>query len=246
MPELIDAYAIPGRERETALDPGELLRQMDTAGISRAVIAPEDRELAVWNESGNRRLLEVAGASEGRLIPSCTASPWRGEQGVSLVRDAVDAGARMLVLDPLCQGFVLTDEVADPLLRFAGDRRLPVYVHTGAHSVGAPTQAVLLAARFPQTPFILAHCGSTDYAHDMRAVFQAAPANVWFELSLVRPWGMAAYGALLSTDRFIFATSTPRNDPVFEVREFGRHWPLDEHPATYAGNILALIGGVDG
>ena len=57
---IIDAYTIPGDERETVLGAENLLSAMDQAGVSRAVIAPQDRELALANEQGNHRLLTIA------------------------------------------------------------------------------------------------------------------------------------------------------------------------------------------
>jgi uncharacterized protein len=244
MAQIIDGYCMPGTERETHLPPDELLRLMDQAGIDRAVIAPEDREIAVNNEAGNARMINLANASDDRFIPACTVNPWRGPAGCRLMRDAVTRGAKMLVLSPMLQGFGPTDELADPLLVLAGELRLPVYIHTGPHSTGAPTQVVLLASRFPETRFILGHCGSTDYADDMSVVFGLAPQNVWFELGLVRPFAMSAYGQIADEGRLVFGTSAPRNDPIIEIEQFDRHWPIADHPGTYGDNLAELIAEV--
>jgi len=244
MGQIIDAYCTPGTERETPLPPDDLLRMMDEAGIERAVIAPEDREMAVDNASGNARMIELADRSAGRFIPACTVNPWRGQDACGIVRDALAGGAKMLVLSPMLQGFLPTDELTDPLLELAGELRLPVYFHTGPHSTGAPTQVVLLANRFPDTRFILGHCGSTDYADDMPAILQASLPNVWFELSLVRPFAMSTYDGTVDEPRLIFGTSAPRNAPAVEVKHFNRHWPIADHPGTYGQNITALLAEV--
>ncbi len=244
MGQIVDAYCTPGTERETRLSPDELLRVMDEAGIDRAVIAPEDREIAVDNMAGNARMLDLSGRSDGRFVPACTANPWRGPSGCEMVRQAVTDGARMLVLSPMLQGFIPTDEVTDPLLKLAGELRLPVYIHTGPHSTGAPSQVVLLAERFGDTRFILGHCGSTDYAADMPVVLEIAPPNVWFELSLVRPFAMPTYDGTVDEGRLIFGTSAPRNAPGVELEHFDRTWPIAEHPGTYGQNISALLAEV--
>lgn len=244
MGQIVDAYCTPGTERETPLPPDDLLRMMDDAGIERAVIAPEDREMAVDNASGNARMIELAGRSTGRFVPACTVNPWRGQDGCGIVRDAVASGAKMLVLSPMLQGFVLTDELTDPVLELAGELRLPVYIHTGPHSTGAPTQVVLLVSRFPDTRFILGHCGSTDYADDMPAILDVAPPNVWFELSLVRPFAMSTYDGTVDEERLIFGTSAPRNVPAVELEHFNRNWPITDHPGTYGQNITALLAEV--
>jgi uncharacterized protein len=260
MANIIDGYCTLGAERETRQSAEELLRRMDRAGVERAVIAPEDREIAVQNVRGNDRLLELGRRSGGRFIPACTVNPWFGRSGCNELQRAVAAGARMLVLAPALQGFHAGDEVADELLQAAGQLDVPVYVHTGPHSSGAPAQVVLLAARHPGVSFILGHCGSTDYASDMTAVLEAATKNVWFETSLARPWAVAAYAATTRGDCpnfrvnengtipvdaarrvLIFGSAAPRNDPAYELEQLACYLPVAEYPDVYGGNLAALL-----
>jgi len=241
---IIDGYCTCGVERETNLSPEALLRQMEHAGVGRAVIAPEDREIALHNAAGNERVARVAARSEGRFIAACSISPWHGEDAPRLLEQAVDAGARMLVFAPALQGFNPCDELVDPLLQAAAENKLPVYFHTGPHSTGGPTQVALLAARHPRTRFILGHCGSTDLAWDMPAVLKMNLANIWCELSFVRPWAIPGYAAIADESRFIFASSAPRNDLPFELQQANRFWPIAEHPGTYGDNLHMLLGEV--
>ncbi|MFH1918663.1 MAG: amidohydrolase family protein [Planctomycetota bacterium] len=241
MTQIVDAYCTPGTERETRLSAEDLLKWMDEAGIDRAVIAPEDRELALKNAEGNDRMLRLADRFADRFIPACTANPWSGPAGCRELERAAGAGAKMLVLAPALQGFLLGDPVADELLQLAGELRVPVYAHTGPHSAAAPTQLVLLAAQHAQTQFILGHCGSTDYAHDMPAVLRAAPENVWFELSLVRPFAASGYAAMVDHARLIFGSSAPRNHPAFELGHLATYLPVEDHPGIYGGNLLRLL-----
>ena len=116
-------------------------------------------------------------------------NPWFGESACRELRRAVAEGAKMLVLAPALQGFCFGDDLPDDLLAVAAELRVPVYVHTGPHAFGAPTQLLLAAAEHPGVRFILGHCGSTDFAGDMPALIRSASENLWFELSLVRPTG---------------------------------------------------------
>ena len=131
--------------------------------------------------------------------------------------------------------------MADGLLDVAGELRVPVYVHTGPHSFGGPTQVIVAAASHPDVRFILGHCGSTDYAHDMPAVIGLAPENVWFELSLVRPWAAAGYVKAGDRRRFLFGSSAPRNDLALELRHFRAAMPIEEYPDVYGGNVALLL-----
>jgi uncharacterized protein len=239
--EILDAYCTLGTERDARLTAGELLGQMDEAGIHRAVIAPEDREIAVHNASGNRRVAEAARQSRGRFIPACTINPWFGESGCGELRRAVADGAKMLVFAPALQGFCLGDDLANDLLCVAAELRVPVYVHTGPHSFGAPTQLLMAAAEHPDTRFILGHCGSTDYAGDMPAAFHTAGANLWFELSLVRPTTAVGYANVVDRRRLIFGTCAPRNDQAGELRAFDALLPVDDYPDIYGANLTALL-----
>lgn len=243
MVQIVDAYCTPGTERETVLSVDALLRLMDRARIAKAVVAPQDREVAVANVEGNRRIAESAQRFSDRLIPACTVNPWYGDAAIrELARSAADA-ARMLVLAPALQGFILTDEIADPLLEEASRLNIPVYVHTGPHSAAAPSQLLLVAARHPAVRFILGHCGSTDYHPDMPAVLAAAPENVWFELSLVRPWSAAQYAASADPSRLLFGSAAPRNSPEYELCHFAEALPFEQYPAVYGENLLRLLEG---
>lgn len=238
---IIDAYTTPGDERETVLPADELLRQMDAAGIDRAVIAPQDREIAFDNAAGNRRMLDLAAEHPDRLIPACSVNPWSGSSGIDELRRSASAGARMLVLSPALQGFILSDELTDDLLVEAARLRLPVYIHTGPHSSSAPTQLALLAERLSDVRFILGHGGSTDYAHDMPSVLRMNLSNVWLELSFVRPWAIQGYTRLMDESKLLFGSSAPRNVQGFELEQFDTHWPIRQHAPTYGDNLLKLF-----
>jgi len=238
---IIDAYTTPGSERDTKLSAARLLRQMDKAGIDMAVIAPQDRELAVDCAKGNRRMLRLAAKHAGRFIPACSANPWLGKRAIKMVREAVAGGAKLIVLAPAIQGFILSDDLADDLCATAGELGVPVYVHTGPHSSSAPTQLMLVALKHPGTKFILAHGGTTDHAWDMMPILRDGLANVWFDVSLCRPWTVPAYAPLTDKSRLIWGSSAPRNDPGYELRASDSNWPIKDHPEFYGANLAALL-----
>lgn len=239
MSGIIDGYATLGG----GLARGDLLRQMDRAGVEHAVVAPEDRELAVFNAEGNGRILAEAERARGRFIPACCATPWRGAEALALFEQAAAAGSRLLVFAPAVQGFMMTDDIAAPLLERAGALGVAVYVHTGPHSMGAPTQTVLAAQRHPETRFILGHCGSTDHARDMLPVAgRHLGANLFLETSLARPWAVPRYLELAGEDRVVFGSAAPRNDLAFELEQMQSLLPAPEHPGLYGENLRRILG----
>ncbi len=241
MSGIIDGYTTLG----AGLTPDALLKPMDGAGVEHAVIAPEERELAVFNAEGNDRILAEAARAAGRFIPACCATPWRGDDAVAIIERAAADGARLLVFAPAVQGFMMTDDIVSPLLARAGELRLPVYVHTGPHSMGAPSQTVLAAQRCPDTRFILGHCGSTDHALDMIPIAaRQLGSNLFLETSLVRPWALPSYLELAGADRVIFGSAAPRNDLAFELEQAQSLLPLQEHPGFYGKNLRRILGEV--
>ena len=222
MNEVIDAYCTLGTERETRLAPAELLRWMDEAGIHRAVIAPEDREIALHNSSGNGRVVQISRQSQGRFVPACAVNPWFGESACQELRRAVADGAQMLVLAPSLQGFCFCDDLPDQLLAVAAELHVLVYVHTGPHSFGAATQLVVAAAEHPDVRFILGHCATTDYGRDMPAVIILATENVWFDLSLMRsPRGVSTRHGCRPSPAHLWHVPPHESNAVLELQAFG-------------------------
>jgi predicted TIM-barrel fold metal-dependent hydrolase len=238
----IDGYCTPGTERDSYLPVESLLSQMDDAGIHKAVIAPEDRELAVANAAGNDRILGIANSHRDRFVPACGINPWMGSAAVRELNRCAERGARLLVLAPAIQGFNPTDELCDDLIHAAGQLGMPVYVHTGPHGNGGPTQVVLVAEMHSDTKFIVGHCGSTDHAWDMPTIVKNHRLqNLWFELSFARPWVVPNYIELAGSSRFIWASSAPRNVPKFELEQLQRFVPRKDFPDVFGGNLAQLL-----
>jgi predicted TIM-barrel fold metal-dependent hydrolase len=240
---IFDGYCIPGTERDSCLSIDDLLRQLDEAGIAKALIAPEDRELVLANATGNDRILSAAARYPDRLVPACGINPWYGAAAVDELERCVGRGVRMLVLAPALQGFIPTDELCDDLLNSAARLGVPVYIHTGPHSSGGPTQVVLVAEKHSATRFVVGHSGSTDHAWDMSTILKNHRLqNLWFELSFVRPWVVPGYVELAGSSRFIWASSAPRNLPKFELEQLGRFLSPDRYPDIFGGNLCQLLG----
>jgi predicted TIM-barrel fold metal-dependent hydrolase len=244
MPALtIDACVTIGNERETILAAPDLLRQMGRAGVDRAVIQPQDREIIVDNQAGNDRMLRLAKAHPGQLIAACTANPWYGDRAVETVRRAIGEGARMLVFAPSLQGFILGDEVLFPLLDSVAQARVPVYVHTGPHLHAAPWQLMSVAERYPSLPFIMGHSGATDFWNDVPSAASAAP-NIYLESSFARPFTFKGHLDKAGGHRGIAGSGAPRNDLEFEWAQLRMVFPPPGHADLYGGTIAGLLDGV--
>ncbi|MCE5249735.1 amidohydrolase family protein [bacterium] len=240
----IDGYVTLGCERETVYSAEDLVRDLDLAGVDMAVAAPEDREIAVFNRRGNERLAEEARKFPDRIIPACTVNPWYGADAVQELGRATGQGARMLVLHPTVQGFLMNDELACPVLEKVSGLGLTVYVHTGGHLYGGPWQVVDCALRFPDVSFIMGHAGATDFWNDIPYAGASAP-NVFIEGSFARPFNFMSFLDRVGIDKGIMGSSAPRNSLVLEWEQHRKYMP----PVTYGpvfGDNLARILGIKG
>jgi predicted TIM-barrel fold metal-dependent hydrolase len=238
---LIDGYVTLGSERDTIYTADTLVLGLDEAGVDLAVIAPSDREIAVYNHPGNERIRAEASRFRDRLIPACTVNPWYGKDAVREVDRAFEEGARMLVLHPTLQGFLVSDSMAEPVIRKAEEFLMPVYVHTGPHLYGSPWQLADCALRFPAVSFIMGHAGATDFWNDVSAAAKTAP-NLYIEGSFARPFIFRAHLDAAGMDRGIMGSSAPRNDLVFEWKQYREYLPEESYHPVFGDNLARLLG----
>lgn len=237
----IDAYVTLGGEYETAYRAEDLVCDMDQAGVDWAVVAPADREMAVFNRQGNDFIHAEAKRFTDRLIPACSINPWYGEDGLSELKRAHEKGARILVLNPTLQGFMMNDGLAEPLIGKAEDLNVPIYVHTGPHLYGSPWQLVDCALMFPHVNFIMGHAGATDYWNDVPSAGKAA-SNIFIEGSFARPFIFKAHLDAVGVERGIMGSCAPLNNLRFEWEQYRSYMSDIRYRALFGDNMARLLG----
>jgi len=235
----IDAYCTVGIDREYNLTEAQLVTAMDKAGVDRAVIAPPDRFLAVYNREGNESVRKAALAYKTRLLPSCSVNPWYGKPAIEELRRALGEGARMVILHPFIQGFLANDEIVFPVIEEAEKAKVPVYIHTGPPGNATPWKVVDLADQYPQVDFIMGHCGSTDLWADVIHAATAAP-NVYCESSMARPFRFVGYMEAGSS-KGIMGSYAPINELTFEWEQMRTFLPKETHADCLGNNFCALL-----
>jgi predicted TIM-barrel fold metal-dependent hydrolase len=160
--ELWDAHAHLGRDADGhALGAEGLLADLDRFGFAGAVCFPANEPGEDGRFAGaNRRVLEAAAASGGRLIPFCRLDPGRPWEEELAAAHA--GGARGLKLHPIAQRFRPEDPACVALVRAATELGWPVLIHAGfgARPLAAPIGALLDGA--PGARLILAHGARGD------------------------------------------------------------------------------------
>jgi predicted TIM-barrel fold metal-dependent hydrolase len=241
----IDACCMMKKEGDRGPSLSLLMREMNRASVDRAVVHPPDRCYAWENDEGNAQTISAAKRQTDRLIPAITANPWRADAWDSLQK-AIQMGGLVLSFSPALQGFVVGSRILDPILENLAKNglRVPIYIHTGHHSHGAPSQLFLLAGRFPEMNFIMGHSGATDYALDVIPVCLQRP-NIYIESSFARPPGFVERLKSVGWEKGIMGSGFPNNDLSFEWAEMRRLLPTEHQEAVLGGNLARLLGGVE-
>jgi predicted TIM-barrel fold metal-dependent hydrolase len=220
-----------------------VLREMDSAGVERAVVCPWGAELAVRNADGNDRIARAVAAHPGRLLGFASVNPWWGADAVAELDRAIQRlGLSGLKLHSVVQGFEIDDDVVLPVIERAAELGVVVYVHTGTPVLALPLQLLELATRYPQVPFIAGHMGGADFYVDAPLSLPRAE-NVWLETSLSCHAGyigeaVAAAGA----QRVLFGSDSPTSRMASELTKI-RVLELGEEVErqVFGANLQALL-----
>jgi predicted TIM-barrel fold metal-dependent hydrolase len=193
----------------------ELLRDMDAAGVAKAVLLGWYWENQATGVIQNRFYAECVRAHPDRLAAFATLHPAAGRAALEEIRRAAGEGLIGLgELSPHSQHFGIDDPVWQQILALAGELHLPVNLHvTDPASRRFPGRVdtppgdfVQLAREFPQTTFILAHWGGGPaYAAELGALpnvyFDTAASPLLYAPAVVRqmltalPAGKVLYGS---------------------------------------------------
>ncbi len=220
----------------------DLLREMDRAGVTRAVLLGwywEKPETCAWQ---NRFYGQCVQAHPDRLIGFAALQPggghWSTLEEMHRARD--DGLIGIGELSPHSQGYGADDPVLAEVLTLAGDWKMPVNLHvTDPKSAGYPGRVetpladfARLARDFPRTTFILSHWGGLLPLRDPSA---RELKNIFYDTSA----SPLLYDATI-WDRFVGAVGA-------EHVLFGSDYPLNIYPllepAAEMGRLIAEARG---
>ena len=192
----------------------QLLRDMDAAGVTKAVLLGWYWEQHATCVAHNEFYADCVRAHPDRLAAFATVQPRVGTAALEEAKRALDADLIGLgELSPHSQHFAIGDPVWRQILLLAAERKVPVNLHVTDPAsrkfpgrVDTPWDDFLqLAQEFPRTTFILAHWGGgLAWAEAVRAL-----PNVWFDTAA----SSLLYGPEVWTktanERVLFGTDYP-------------------------------------
>ena len=225
--------------------PAGLLREMDALGIGWAVfLCPR---LAPTLAEGLADVSSVATASGGRLLPTGTVDPTRGEPEVAHAIELWSGASprlRGIKLYPGYHPFDVTDARLEPVYQWAEEQKVPVWVHQGDTSdpdgLLRFTRPILLdevAVRWRAVRFVLCHVGNPWMEEAAEVVYKNE--NVYTDTSgLLNPFA-ERYEAQVHRMRTRLHHAVLAVGDVRKVL-YGSDWPISS-----LVDAVRLVDGLD-
>ena len=254
---IVDAHTHLGR-RAVPLGHGttsylgeDLVRNMDAAGLDRAVAFPLGAPTTDYSEANALIAEQVARFPDrivgyGRLNPS-----WGGPDAAARAAEHALAtlGLRGLKLHPEIEFFDPNEmELMEPIYEAARRHRVPIIFHSGMSHKASPGVIAEGAARYPDVPVILGHMGVAEASKQaMSVAFQRE--NVYLETSVVgwMPILAEAFRKVGST-KILYGSDHPYNPFPMEIAKIAEHarkalgLTHDDLRRVLAGNLLQILG----
>ena len=204
---------------------GQLLDEMDQAGVARAVILGQDthatRNPAFRNYTlRNEEVAKIAAGSGDRLIPFAGVDPNAGKESLRELKRAVKGlGMKGLKVHSSANSVYLNDRRRMfPIYEFCQEEKLPILFHTGTTGLGdceikySKTELLdEVCQSFPDLKVVMAHFG-WPWPEVATAIALRSP-NVFIDVSGWKPRYLPPTilpylnGPL--QDRFLFGTDYP-------------------------------------
>jgi predicted TIM-barrel fold metal-dependent hydrolase len=213
-----------GKPVQTFPSVDQLLRDMDAAGVAKAVLLGWYWEAHESCVAQNKFYADCIRAHPDRLVAFATVQPRAGNVAFEEAVRAMDDGlAGFGELSPHSQHFAIDDPVWRQILVLAAEWKVPVNLHvTDPDSKPYPGRVetpladfLRLAREFPATNFILAHWGG-GLAWSAES---AALPNLWFDTAASPLLYGPEVWTKAKTDRILFGSDYPlilypRTDPA--------------------------------
>jgi uncharacterized protein len=234
---------------------GQLLEDMDDAGVEGAVILGQDAH-ATKNPAfrnftmKNEELARLAARSKDRLVPFAGVDPNAGRGAIAELRRSVrDLGMRGLKVHGSANSVYLNDrKLMFPIYEVCQELGLPILFHTGTTGLGdceirySKTELVdEVCQSFPDLKVVMAHFG-WPWPEVAVAIALRNP-NVFIDVSgwkpRYTPQSVMPYLNGILQDRFLFGTDYP----MLRHKEWLDDFSLNLSPRLKPGVSEKLLSG---
>lgn len=244
--EVWDAHTHTGRKDPDGVTGtvGGLLAKLDDAGHAGAVVMTNQDPTGY--PAANDRVLDEAGASDGRLVPFLRVDPGLGADAVAEVQRSLEAGHRGVKLHPRAERFRLGDPAVRRIMQVAAERGVPVLSHAGRGIPSLGEDAARLCDEIDGLQLVLAHAAISDLswlgptAADHRGLYFD---TAWWDVT-----DLLALFAWVPPGRILYASDTPYGHPslgftmTMRVAASARYGPA-QLEGLFGGTLRHLLAG---
>lgn len=228
----------------------ELLADMDRAGVDQAVIwlkPPYHKDI----DPENRAIYEAAKAYPARFLPFGWVNPRLGREhaDATLRRCFEEYGFLGIKFNGAQDDYVIDDESVLPLIEQAAGYNKVIAFHIGSDAFENthPWRLARIAARFPETEFLLIHIGGAALPSLDRAAVEVAVehANITLIGSAIHELGILRALQALGTERVCFGSDAPfrlMHVQLAKYRALLRDYDDEAQAQILGGNILRVLG----
>lgn len=239
---IIDVSNIIGRHKfKEEITAEALLKQMDEAGIDKAVINCYAESLD--NESIYRAITNYP----DRFIGLYTVNPWRDDSAAELEDALANKGFRGLYMNPLRHGYMLCEhEVFYPLLDVCRKYKAVVWCHGSAETFCSPVFFSAIADDYPDVNIILGRQG-LNYDNASAVVIAKKHPNIYLDTSASMDFNAHRAVKTAGIDKVLLGTGTPDAGyfplELMKVRGAVKNYPGGEEKVLYqnAARIFGLM-----
>jgi predicted TIM-barrel fold metal-dependent hydrolase len=219
-----------------------VIRQMDEAGVDRAIIEDSLAYVGASQARSNGYTKEAVDAFPDRLIGFANIKPPEGARQCveEIDRTIGEWGFRGIKLHPMADGYAADDtDFVDPIIEAVVRHDVPVWFHTGHLPYATPMQIARLAARFPAAKLIIGHLGGA-MIYDAILCAQSRP-NLYLDISLQGAASVHLACAEVPADKLIFGSDAPYGDIRSSRRAVETaDLSAEDKAKILGGNIAAL------
>ena len=218
---------------------------MDASGVDKAILLPA---LSAGEALPADKVAEEVAKAPDRLVAFAAVNP--KEQGaVDKFEEAVTRyGAKGLKIHPTFQAVSADDEAwVYPLVEKAGELKVPVMFHSGEAPYATPWQIGLVALDFPQVTIIMAHMGvHLSFVEGAIKMAKKAKNLILETTGVVYDAPIAKAVAAIGSDRVIFGSDCPINNPIHEIMKIRVARISEDDKNKILGENIARILGLWG
>jgi uncharacterized protein len=238
--EVVDFHNHIGKGPDAEQTADELVRDMDTFGVRKAVVFPINEPTG---GEGYRRVHERIASDArrfpGRLVGFVRLCCSRRRESEAEIARIDEYGFKGFKLHPLSDRF--TPRMAGFALEAAGALNVPVMIHTAHNRNCRPYDWDGPAAEFPNVTFVFAHCGRSRIEEAVEVAHRRP--NVVFDIS-VNIWFNVKYAAdRLPATRFLFASDTPYSHRALDFLKARMIWRGAKLDSVMWKNAEKLLEG---